>query len=141
VRWARVRGETYLHRPFALDNALTLGGKGTWEDGHVSEVARHDESVAAYECFSCRADPALAGGRERDICRARVAAGEGPFGFAVADEEDAGGGHGGLITLEESREGGREFGWRLGGSWVVRGETHKKKKSRCRKKNGTEAVI
>jgi hypothetical protein len=60
---------------------------------HVGQVAGHDEAVVADECFSRGDDALLACRGQGDIRHARVSAVEGPFGFAVADDEDAGVGH------------------------------------------------
>jgi hypothetical protein len=59
----------------------------------VRQVAGHDEAVVADECFSRGDDALLARQGQGDIGHARVSAIEGPFGFAVADDEDAGVGH------------------------------------------------
>jgi hypothetical protein len=62
----------------------------------VREVFRNDEAVGPDEGAPGCADALLAGGGEGDVGGAGVAAGEGPGGFAVADDEDAGGCHFGL---------------------------------------------
>jgi len=67
-----------------------------WEGAvHVCEVAGDDEAVGADEGFACGADARFAVGGEGDIGCSCVPAVEGPFGFAVADYEDAGIGHSG----------------------------------------------
>lgn len=60
---------------------------------HVSEVTGHDEAVVADEGFACGFYALFAVGRQWDVAGACVAAVEGPFGFAVADYEDAWVGH------------------------------------------------
>lgn len=59
-------------------------------DIDVREVFRNDEAVGPNEGAACGADALLARGSEGDVGGAGVAAGEGPGGFAVADDEDAG---------------------------------------------------
>jgi hypothetical protein len=66
------------------------GSKGTL---HVCEVLGDDQSIGADEGFAGRAHALFAVGCERNVRGAGVAAVEGPFCFAVADYEDAGGGH------------------------------------------------
>ena len=74
----------------------------------MGEVPGDDQAVGADEGFACGADAGFAVGGEGELRGAGVAAGEGPFGFAVADEEDAGVGHGGgLMVEEEGKEGER----------------------------------
>lgn len=59
----------------------------------MCEARRVDEPAGADEGAAGVADLGFAVGREWDLADARVAAVEGPFGFAMAGEEDAGGGH------------------------------------------------
>jgi hypothetical protein len=63
----------------------------------VCEVTRNNQAVCAHECFPRCAHALFAGGREGYVRGAGVAAVEGPFCFAVADYEDARGGHGELM--------------------------------------------
>ena len=55
----------------------------------MCEILRDNEAVGTDESFARRADALLAVGGERNVCRAGVAAVEGPFGFAVSDDEDS----------------------------------------------------
>ena len=59
----------------------------------MSEVARYNEAVVAYEGLAGCADALLAVGCEGDVGCAGMAPVKGPFCFAVADDEDAGIGH------------------------------------------------
>jgi hypothetical protein len=59
----------------------------------MRKIARHDEAVGSYQGTPSCADSLLAGGCERDVGCAGVAAVEGPGCFAVADYEDAGSCH------------------------------------------------
>lgn len=60
-------------------------------DVDVGEVSGHDEAVVADEGVAGCADAFLAVRGEGDVRGAGVSAIERPFGFAVADDEDAGG--------------------------------------------------
>ena len=60
---------------------------------HVDELLRHNEPVVADEGAARGADALLAVGGERDVAAAGVAAVEGPFRLAVADDEAAWGRH------------------------------------------------
>jgi hypothetical protein len=68
-------------------------GNGSMGTLHVCEIPRHNQSVGADERFAGRAHALFTVGCKRDVGGARVAAVKGPFCFAVADYEDAGGGH------------------------------------------------
>lgn len=76
------------------------------KDLHVGQFARHDEAVVADEGAAGGEDAPLAVCGQWQLGRARVAAVERPFGFAVADDEDAGGGaHVWLVGTEEGMSG------------------------------------
>ena len=59
----------------------------------MRQILRHDQAIGAHESFARGPDAFFAVGGEGDVGDAGVAAVEGPGGFAVADDEDAGGGH------------------------------------------------
>jgi hypothetical protein len=60
---------------------------------HVNQLLRDDQSIVAHEGATRGPDPLLAIGCERDVGGSGVAAVEGPFGLAVADDEAARGRH------------------------------------------------
>lgn len=57
----------------------------------MSKILGHNQPVGAHHGLTRRHDTLLAVGRQRYVRRAGVAAVEGPFRLAVADDEDAGG--------------------------------------------------
>jgi len=59
----------------------------------VSQLLGNNEPVIAYKSFPCSADAGFTIGGEGKLGGAGVAAVERPFGLAVADYEDARGGH------------------------------------------------
>lgn len=65
-----------------------------WFYLHVGKLVRHDESIVADHGVSRGNDSFLAVGCEGDIGASCVTAVEGPFGLAVADDEEARRGHG-----------------------------------------------
>ena len=69
-------------------------GSAEWERVHVGEVGGDDQAVISHESLSGCANPLLAIGGEWEVCAAGVTAVEGPFGFAMADDEDSGDRHG-----------------------------------------------
>ena len=70
----------------------------------MRELFRDNESVVADEGAASGADSLLAVGGEGDVGGAGVAAVEGPFGLAVADDEAAWCGHAGREKLVEEAE-------------------------------------
>lgn len=54
---------------------------------HVYQLVRDNEAIVANKSLAGCADSLLAIGSEGDVGTARVFAAEGPFCFAVADEE------------------------------------------------------
>lgn len=79
---------------------------------HMYQLARDDEAIRANEGLACGADSLLAVGSEGNIGAARVLSAEGPFCFAVADEEQSRRGHGGLDVFGGGRAmDGRMDGW------------------------------
>jgi len=81
---------------------------------------RHNQSVRADERFAGCADSFLAVRGEGELGGAGVAAVKGPFRFAVADDEDAGGGHCGGVTRRGPQGEWEIFGERLGGGGLFR---------------------
>jgi hypothetical protein len=93
----------------------------------VHQLLGHEESIVADERAACGTDSLLAIGRERDVRGACVAAVEGPFRLAVADDEASRRRHDGPLYVEEvlrrRGEGGTEMiksalqlrrnGWKL----------------------------
>ncbi len=65
----------------------------------MREVLGHDQPVWPDKGAAGGADAFFAVGGKGDVANASMAAVEGPFSFAVADDEDAGGGHVGGATL------------------------------------------
>lgn len=61
----------------------------------MSKLPGHDQPVIADEGLACGLDPLLTIGCKRDVSGARVPPVQGPLSFAVADDKDAWGGHGG----------------------------------------------
>lgn len=59
----------------------------------MRQLPRHDQPVVPDEGLPRRQDALLAVGRQRELRRAGMSAVQGPFGLAVADDEDAGGCH------------------------------------------------
>lgn len=53
------------------------------------QLLRHNEAITANKGLACCADSFLAIGSKGDVGTARVFAAEGPFCFAVADEEQS----------------------------------------------------
>lgn len=76
----------------------------------MREVARHNQPVVAHERFARSAHALLAVGGQRDVRRPCVAPVQGPFCFAVADDEDARVGHGGGLGVDwrAQLQGGRK---------------------------------
>lgn len=60
---------------------------------HVGELLGDNQPVVADQGAAGGRDALLAGGRQGDVGDARVLAAERPLRLAVADNEDAGGGH------------------------------------------------
>lgn len=54
-------------------------------------VPGNNQSVGPYQSLARRTNPFLPICGQRELCSAGVAAIEGPFGLAVADDENAGG--------------------------------------------------
>lgn len=73
---------------------------------HVGELAGDNEAIVADHGAACSNDSFLAIGREGNVGASSVAAVEGPFGFAVADDEEARRGH--RKTRSWWREEGRK---------------------------------
>jgi hypothetical protein len=71
----------------------------------VRQVSRYNKPVVTDEGFSCCADALFAVGGEGDVGGACVPPIEGPFCFAVADDEDAWVGH---CECEEDVMGAKE---------------------------------
>ena len=67
----------------------------------MRQVPRYNQSIVANECFSRCADTLFAVRSEWDVSCSCVTAVEGPFCFAVADDEDAWVWH--CFTLSGSR--------------------------------------
>lgn len=59
----------------------------------MRQLLRHNQPVITHKTLACCRDTFLAVGCEREVADTRVSAIEGPFGFAVADDEAAGGWH------------------------------------------------
>lgn len=59
----------------------------------MNQSPRHDQAIGPHERLAGRADPFLAVGGQGDVGCAGVFPGEGPFGFAVAEDEAAWCGH------------------------------------------------
>lgn len=79
---------------------------------HMDEILRHDQSVVADERFARGFDSLLPVRGEWEVCCAGVSSVEGPFGFAVADDEAAW--CHGLVHCEEfclAGVGWNWFGW------------------------------
>ena len=76
---------------------------------HVCKVARNDESVVADQGFASCTDALLTISSKWDVGCACVSAVEGPFCFAVADDEDSGVGHGVVDVIGELSE--RKVAW------------------------------
>jgi hypothetical protein len=57
---------------------------------HVSETAGDNEAIVADHGLAGGPDSLLAVGRERNVGAAGVFSVQGPFGLAMADDEDAG---------------------------------------------------
>jgi hypothetical protein len=74
-----------------LDGTLSTCAR---RDVDVGEVSGHYEAIGTDEGAACCADAALTIGCERDVGYAGVTAIEGPFGLAMADDEDSGSCHG-----------------------------------------------
>jgi hypothetical protein len=66
-----------------------------WEGAsiHVCQVPWNDEPVIPNQRSSRSSNPFLSIGSERQFSSARMSSIQGPFRFAVADHEDAGGCH------------------------------------------------
>lgn len=103
MRWARLRGLTYLGHSiykvscirFCFSALLGMQLRGV----HVRQVPGDNQSVIAYERLARCSYALLAIGCEWYVCSSCVAAVERPFCFAVADDEDARVGHGGVSTI------------------------------------------
>lgn len=81
-------------------------------DLHVGKLAGDDETVGANHSLASDGDSLLSVGSQWDVSAASVPAIEGPFGLAVADDEDLGRvdrRHAGLVwcASAESAEWGR----------------------------------
>lgn len=59
----------------------------------MSQLPRHNKPIISHQRLPCSEDAFLAVGGEKELGGAGVAAIEGPFCFAVADDEDSRGGH------------------------------------------------
>lgn len=57
----------------------------------MNQLLRRNQPVISYQGLPSRLDALLPVGSQRQVGDACVAAVEGPFGFAVADDEAAGG--------------------------------------------------
>lgn len=60
----------------------------------MSQLSGHNQSILADKSLACGPNPPLTSSRKRDVAGAGVAAVQGPLCLAVADEENAGCGHG-----------------------------------------------
>lgn len=60
------------------------------ENAHMNQLPRHNQPVIAHQRLARRFYALLPVLRQREVADARVAAGAGPFCFAVADDEAAG---------------------------------------------------
>jgi hypothetical protein len=87
-----------------------MGWEKLGEELHVGEVLGDYEPVVADEGFACGADARFAVGGEGQLGGTGVAAVEGPFCFAVADYEDTGVGHCGILELEGLERSNRKRG-------------------------------
>lgn len=76
----------------------------------MRNLRRNNQTIVTDQCFARSSDAGFTVLREWDVGGARVSAIEGPFGFAVADDESSGGCHCCDTALKRSKgwNGGME---------------------------------
>jgi hypothetical protein len=79
----------------------------------MNQLPRHNQPVIAHQRLARRFHALLPVLRQREVADARVAAGAGPFCFAVADDEAAGGHFGRAWYFVVVGQRGRGMGLRV----------------------------